>query len=159
MKNLYSSDLINNLKRKINNLTIIMISLTIVMISFDVFCFLKVNHQSKTLYTILSIVVTTLIIWIILSFLILIKYYKNNIIHYDEMLFQKYELVTGTIIKNNDIITLENNRKCHRITISIDNKEYDYYIEEFLYKNDLLKNDIYNLYVTNRYVIYYEKCN
>ena len=73
MKNLYSSDLIDNLKHKIKIQTIIMILLSIIMISFDIFCFLKVNYQNKALYTILSIAITTLIIWIILSFLIFLS--------------------------------------------------------------------------------------
>ena len=159
MNNLYSLELIDNLKHKIKIQTIIMILLSVIMISFDIFCFIKVNYYSKTLYTALSIVISTLIIWVILSFIILRKYYKNDINHYNKMISSMHVLVTGIVIKSDDVITLENDRKCRRITISIDNKECDYYLEEFLLKNELTNNNLYNLYIVNRYVVYYERCD
>jgi len=156
--NYYSDKQIKEIKEKTKKQKIIIIIMMIFAVFVDAILITNANLSNKNLYKIISIIVTTLVVWYyILSYSLVIRNAKFQIIHVNSMLTLEKEIIIGKVIEASNSSLRSFDIETKEIVIEDENKiKHILYLENNITSDTINEGDSVRVYVVDKYIVFKE---
>ena len=138
MTKLYDEEgLLKIKKEKKLFLTLMIVTIALIVSAF--ICFLLVStYKTRTLFIILSSIITSIFVLFLVYFVSRFIYVKRVCNEYETLLNSKNTLLECEILERSEFITtLPDKSRCHEVLVKIGDKEKIYYLSEIFSEEEI----------------------